>query len=210
MDKTKYIILGATFIIVLMILNPLGGAFTFTIKKTSKPLNKTIDVDTYKSKHKCDEGKICGYVFAPDGKTPLVEAMVVLHHMLDEFIPPPFFTDENGYYETTDEYLEEGWHALTAHPPEIQSDLYLPLFKIVYTHEGETCWVNFTLENYRLNYAPENFKIEGPTRCKVGEKYQYTFSADDPENDQIYFLILWEKDIQVFYTADSEGKGHSF
>jgi len=39
--------------------------------------------------------------------------------------------------------------------------------------------------------APEAPKIEGMAEGKVGMEYTYTFSASDPNNDDIYYYIEW-------------------
>jgi pyrrolidone-carboxylate peptidase len=38
---------------------------------------------------------------------------------------------------------------------------------------------------------PEKPTIRGPTVGKIGNIYDYTFSADDPENDEIFYYITW-------------------
>ncbi len=49
--------------------------------------------------------------------------------------------------------------------------------------------------------------IEGNAKCKVNKPYDYTFSAEDPEENQIYFQVYWgDGELSSFYKADSEGK----
>jgi parallel beta-helix repeat protein len=42
--------------------------------------------------------------------------------------------------------------------------------------------------------APNAPIIRGPSSGKTGEKYDFTFSATDPDNDNIYFYIDWGND----------------
>ena len=149
--------------------------------------------------------KLCGYVYALDGVTPLENASVTY-----DYVDCVWFTDENGYYEIGSCYLwrQKDVYVLDmyAYPPSDQIYRYLPLLKIVYLHPEGINWVNFTLDEYRPNIPPEIFQIDGPVLCKVGKEYEYTFSADDPEDDQIYFTINWGDGAHMWYIADSEGK----
>ena len=42
------------------------------------------------------------------------------------------------------------------------------------------------------NQPPEAPKITGPTYGNVGEEYEYTFSAIDPDGHDVYFWIEWK------------------
>jgi hypothetical protein len=39
--------------------------------------------------------------------------------------------------------------------------------------------------------VPDTPIIEGPTKGKVGEEYEYTFFTKDPDGDEVYFYIEW-------------------
>jgi hypothetical protein len=74
-------------------------------------------------------------------------------------------------------------------------------------HLEETCWVNFTLEYKIENKRPEHMIIQGASECKINKTYEYNFSAEDPEGDQIYISIYWgDKKLPSFYETDSNGK----
>ena len=148
-----------------------------------------------------ESGRFCGYVYAPDGQTPLEKAVIYVD-AVDCF----WETDENGHYETGNHWMP-GWWDITACPPHEHPEALMCSFKIAHIERGETCWVNFTLENKKENNPPQNMEINGPTSCKIGTEYEYIFTAKDPENDQIYFSVYWDDgNLPSFYTADDEGK----
>lgn len=151
-----------------------------------------------------NDGKLCGYVCASDGITPLENAPVTV-----DDVDCVWLTDENGYYEIDDCYeIFFGVEHLDvyAYPPSNLSEIYLPYLKVAYLNAEEINWVNFTLNDYRASDAPKNFQIIGPVFCRADKEYEYTFSADDPENDQIYFRVNWGDGNHTWYLADSEGK----
>ena len=41
------------------------------------------------------------------------------------------------------------------------------------------------------NDPPNNLKIEGPNRGKPEREYVFKFSADDPDENQLYYMIDW-------------------
>ena len=41
------------------------------------------------------------------------------------------------------------------------------------------------------NNPPGVPDIDGPTNARAGEEYEYTFSAVDPDGDDVYYWILW-------------------
>ncbi len=49
-----------------------------------------------------------------------------------------------------------------------------------------------TIENlYIENYPPDAPIIDGPTSGKIDISYNFTFNSTDPENDEVYYYILW-------------------
>jgi len=42
-----------------------------------------------------------------------------------------------------------------------------------------------------LNNPPETPTISGPTKLKVNVQYEYTFSANDPDGDNVSYLVVW-------------------
>jgi hypothetical protein len=61
-----------------------------------------------------------------------------------------------------------------------------------------TIWENtdfqncdFCFKTYGPNEGPSNPDISGPPSGKIGETYSYTFSATDPEEDDLMYLIDW-------------------
>jgi len=118
-----------------------------------------------------ESGRFCGYVYAPDGQTPLEKAVIYVD-AVDCF----WETDENGYYETGNHWMP-GWWDITACPPHEHPEALMCSFKIAHIERGETCWVNFTLENKKENTPPQNMEINGPTSCKIGTEYEYIFTA---------------------------------
>jgi hypothetical protein len=48
------------------------------------------------------------------------------------------------------------------------------------------------------NHAPSITVITGNTKCKMNNFYNYTFSAIDPDDDEIFYLIHWGDGI-VYY-----------
>jgi len=43
------------------------------------------------------------------------------------------------------------------------------------------------------NNAPDTPVIKGPTMGKAGREYEYTFVSTDPDGDDVYYWIEWEK-----------------
>lgn len=149
----------------------------------------------------CETNKFCGYVRSPDGKKPLEKATISI-----DAVDCIWITDEDGYWETG-YYWKKGWWDLIASPPYDHHDIYMSSFQIAEVDKGETCWVNFTLEYKKENNPPENMIIEGKTKCKVNRAYDYIFSAEDPDKNQIYFHVYWgDGELPSLYKADSEGK----
>ena len=145
--------------------------------------------------------KFCGYVYASDRQTPLENATISI-----DAVDCIWITDENGYYETGYHWIP-GWWDLIACPPDEYHDIYMCSFQIAQGDKGETCWVNFTLDNKTKNTPPNNLEIQGPTNCKIGKKHEYLFSAVDSESDQIYFSVYWgDGSFADFYKADSNGE----
>jgi hypothetical protein len=150
-----------------------------------------------------ESGRFCGYVYGPDGQTPLEKAVIYVD-AVDCF----WETDENGYYETGNHWMP-GWWDITACQPHEHPEPLMSSFKIAHIEKGETCWVNFTLENRKENNPPQNMEINGASNCKIGVEYEYIFTADDPENDQFYFSVYWDDgNLPSFYDADEEGKAN--
>ncbi len=72
---------------------------------------------------------------------------------------------------------------------------------IVYDSQGLSevgdIW-QFTTESY--NEPPNAPNIQGETNGKHGEEYEYTFSATDPQGDDVYFWIEWgDGDVVEWY-----------
>jgi hypothetical protein len=46
-------------------------------------------------------------------------------------------------------------------------------------------------DNFGPNMCPDKPKITGPSVGKAGEKYDYKFSTTDPEENDVFYYILW-------------------
>jgi parallel beta-helix repeat protein len=49
----------------------------------------------------------------------------------------------------------------------------------------------FMKPNGWVNHPPNPPSISGPSSGKYGEEYEYAFTANDPDGDQVYYLIDW-------------------
>jgi parallel beta-helix repeat protein len=56
-----------------------------------------------------------------------------------------------------------------------------------YPYFEENGWININEQNQ----PPNKPTITGTINGKIGERYEYKFSAIDPENDKLYFYIEW-------------------
>jgi len=50
-----------------------------------------------------------------------------------------------------------------------------------------------------VNNQPEDLSIDGPTSGSAGTAYDYTVSAVDPDDDQIFYFIDWGDDSDIEY-----------
>ena len=57
----------------------------------------------------------------------------------------------------------------------------------IITNENKSVTANFTF----LNNPPVTPFINGPTSGKIRKSYNYSFAAEDPENDSIFYQISW-------------------
>jgi len=145
--------------------------------------------------------KFYGYVYASDRQTPLENATISI-----DAVDCIWITDKNGYYETGYHWTPRCWD-LIAYPPHEYLDIYMCSFQIAQVDKGETCWVNFTLDDKKKNTPPNNLEIQGPTNCRIGKKNEYLLSAVDSESDQIYFSVYWgDGSFADFYKANSNGE----
>ena len=58
------------------------------------------------------------------------------------------------------------------------------------------------------NQRPVNLSIEGPPRGKVGRPIKYTFTATDPDGDNVYLWIEWGDETSTgWFGPFDSGKG---
>lgn len=92
--------------------------------------------------------------------------------MTDEICTP-----NNGYswYMTSNDEYDKGncWTSMTG------------------TNWNENPDSDMFFETYWMDYCPSTPTINGPYEGKSQERYEYSFSADDPEGDDIYLYIEW-------------------
>ena len=76
--------------------------------------------------------------------------------------------------------------------------IYLPIDSYLKQYDNiefalDTQWDEFLkwLCSGQVNNPPENPFITGPTSIKIGKEYEYTFSATDPDEDDVYFIVNW-------------------
>jgi len=76
--------------------------------------------------------------------------------------------------------------------------IYLPIDSYLQQYDDltfslDTQWDEFLkwLCIGQINNPPEKPLINGLTSIKIGEEYEYTFTATDPNEDDIYYLINW-------------------
>jgi len=64
-------------------------------------------------------------------------------------------------------------------------------------------WIRFQ----EFNYPPDKPDIDGPTSVKVGQSYDYSFNATDPDENNIWYHICWgDKEIIYIYGPYSSGE----
>jgi hypothetical protein len=66
-----------------------------------------------------------------------------------------------------------------------QSD-WSPVFMVTISDHN-----NINENESKINHIPTKTIITGPIFGKVGEEYQYTFVANDPDGDRLSYLIHW-------------------
>ena len=59
----------------------------------------------------------------------------------------------------------------------------------------------------RDNNAPDTPTIEGPTSGKAGETLNYVISSNDPDDDQVYYWIVWFDDCPGVYWDGPHNSG---
>jgi len=60
---------------------------------------------------------------------------------------------------------------------------------------------------FRDNEPPDSPLIDGPTKCKPGIDYNYTFVTTDPEEDDVWYHLCWgDKEIIYIYGPYPSGK----
>jgi len=57
---------------------------------------------------------------------------------------------------------------------------------------AESGWSDVLLVNVRDNTCPDAPTIDGPTTGGAGEKMDYNFVTNDPEDDDVYYYIDWD------------------
>jgi parallel beta-helix repeat protein len=60
---------------------------------------------------------------------------------------------------------------------------------IPYTIVGNTTEDNYPLMN--INEIPSKPSIDGPVNVKIGEEYEYLFTVNDPNDDEIFIYVNW-------------------
>jgi len=60
---------------------------------------------------------------------------------------------------------------------------------------GENKWIksglHYPVDAERINQPPDAPIIDGPNTVKIGVEYNFTFSTEDPENDNMSYYIDW-------------------
>jgi len=82
-------------------------------------------------------------------------------------------------------------------------------------HFGQSDWSNPTTIEIIENQGPNGPEITGPTSISPKRKTQFTFSADDPEGNELYFIISWgdgymENLIGPYASGEEFTIGHSW
>jgi len=71
--------------------------------------------------------------------------------------------------------------------------IYTVKVKAIDEHGGESVWSDPLI--VAIDNDPSNPPtIDGPASGEAGTEYEYTFSADDPDGDDIYLYIDWDDD----------------
>ena len=160
--------------------DPPLGEWPITVDARSQ--NDPVAYDTLELIVNIATPSICGYVYASDGITPLEKAGITV-----DDLDCIWETDKNGFYAINGFSLI-GQLDMYVYPPT--QNTYMPLFDVAELTPDKICWMNFTLDDYRpYNNPPDKPTIDGPTSCKIGEEYDYTFVSDDPDSDELYLAI---------------------
>jgi hypothetical protein len=141
-----------------------------------------------------------------------------------------YITDD--LYEKEGIYLDDitpvvGWDYITTLSDTITNDFFNitgkqngTYYYRVKGYNSEHNWGDFcSLEDIEVgiteNDPPNNPIIDGPTIGKPGELYDYTFSAVDPNGDNVTFYIQWgdgdiEEWIGPYYSGEEFTLSHSW
>jgi PKD repeat protein len=74
---------------------------------------------------------------------------------------------------------------------------------------------NSTSKNVRINTPPNRPTITGPANGKAGKEYPYSFTATDPDADDVYYFIDWGDNnnsgwIGPYSSGDNITKSHAW
>ena len=98
-------------------------------------------------------------------------------------------TDKAGGIEEGTHY---GWNFATNDPYERgDSWEYVNNNWNIITYTGG---IDFGFTTYWIDYGPENPEINGPTEGEAGIELCWTFHSEDPDDDQIKYIIQWGDD----------------
>jgi len=114
-------------------------------------------------------------------------------------------TNETGYYEVI----------ITLEPTAVLGVYEVLVHSVEFDIDAET-----TFEVIIENDPPNKPTIDGPTTGTAGEEYDYTFVTTDPNEDDVYYWIVWDdgcpavewigpydsgEEVIVSHTFDDEG-----
>lgn len=101
--------------------------------------------------------------------------------------------------------FESGEIALASHVWDSE-DVYNIKAKAKDIYDEESDWSDFFIVRIG-NYPPNEPEIDGPKHGKVGISYNYSFTATDPDGDDIWYHICWgDKEIIYIYGPYPSGE----
>ena len=111
-----------------------------------------------------------------------------------EMDPPALLKEGEDTYNLIDGYGRNRWgdYSLCSLDPTNEYTLWT-IQEYAHSHDntGENRWGTWIGEFDYGNRPPWKPTIDGPTNGTTGSTYEYKFSTEDPEGDEIYYLIDW-------------------
>jgi hypothetical protein len=122
-----------------------------------------------------------------------------------EMDPPVLLKEGEATYNLVDGYGRNRWgdYSLCSLDP---TDEYTLWTIQEYAHspdDGENRWGTWIGQLNYGNRAPETPTIEGPINGNAETPYNYTFNAVDPDNDNLFYYIVWGDGYVEFWEGPS-------